>query len=479
MRPGSSPFRRLAPQTSTASTVSTALVAGVAVVLGLAGCGSPTGTGPAALPGTEEYFATPCPEPGVRPAGTEFTYWSMWTADEPQARVLQHAVDCFTEKTGVQVTVQWLGRKLLTQNVAPALNAGEVPDLIDQDLSQLKAAVVAPGGTQSVEDVYGMKVGEGDRTVEDVLARYSHDLPQHADAEGNRFLVPYEMITNAWWYDRNTHPDLTPPRTMDELFALFEQELQAGRPAISQDGDISHYNAYFFTQLAARFVGPGGIAAAAADRTGESWRTEPGFLAAARLVERIATGGYFAEGWDAAKFPQVQQRWADGETAYTFNGTWLPSETREYLNKQGGGREIQYGSFQFPMSEGATHDIVEQMPIGFAVPAPARNAEPAKAFIAYVLHKDILQGIPTVSDNLAPRTDLPVPADLADAKAALDDPDKEHTLVMDGLDGLFGGTYVDTVFFPADDALLRGQITAEQFIDRMATDTATYWKSRG
>ncbi|WP_245573864.1 ABC transporter substrate-binding protein [Amycolatopsis nigrescens] len=451
-------------------------------VLGLTACGTPTGQetaggGENKLPGADQYLSAPCPEPGVKPAGKQFTYWSMWTADEPQGKVLKKAIDCFTQKTGVAVDVQWLGRKLLTQNVAPALNTDDVPDLVDQDLNQMNAAVVAPGGTQSVEDVFSLKVGEGDKTVRDVLAPTSFEMPQNKDAAGKPVLVPYELISDAWWY-RKESGQITPPKTMPELFGLFDKSKQAGKPAISQDGDINDYNTYFFTQLAARYVGPGGLARAVQDRTGEAWR-DPGFLKAAQLVEQLAKGGYLVDGWDASKFPQVQQRWADGESDYIFNGSWLPSETREYLGKQGGGKAISYGSFQFPMPDGATHDIVEQLPIGFSVLAKAKNPEPAKAFIAYLLNKDLLAGIPAVSDNLTPRPDLPVPDDLKEIKAVLDDPKKEHMLIKDGIDGLFGGKYVDGVFYPISNAALKGTITAQQFVDQLVVKTAEFWRAQG
>src|SRR5882724_1309557 len=100
----------------------------------------------------------------------------MWTADDPQGKVLKHAFDCFTKQTGVKVDVQWLGRKFLTQNLAPALNTDTVPDLFDQDISQVKAAVVTPGGTQGVDDVLSMKIGEGDKTVKDVVPSTFYDL---------------------------------------------------------------------------------------------------------------------------------------------------------------------------------------------------------------------------------------------------------------------------------------------------------------
>jgi raffinose/stachyose/melibiose transport system substrate-binding protein len=129
------------------------------------------------------------------------------------------------------------------------------------------------------------------------------------------------------------------------------------------------------------------------------------------------------------------------------------------------------------MPEGATHKVVEQLPIGFAVTAKAKHPEAAKAFMAYVLNKDILAGIPTVADNLTPRADLAVPDSLKDIKAALEDPAAEHAIFMDALDGLAAGKWVDNVFYPLDNDLLKGKITARQFIDRLAAKQAEFWKT--
>ncbi|MGX7824986.1 ABC transporter substrate-binding protein [Actinokineospora sp. 24-640] len=467
------------------STRLTVIAAAAALVL--AGCGGPTeagggggGEAPLALPGVDDYLNAPCPEVGTKPASDkELTYWSMWTQDEPQGKVLSKAIRCFTDKTGVQVNVQWLGRKLLTQNVAPALNTDTVPDLFDQDVSQVKAAVVAAGGTQPLDDVLDYKIGEGDKTVRDVVPAGYYDIPQNKDKDGKIFEIPYEILGNAWWYDKDAFPDLKQPQTMDELFALFDKAKADGMAAISQDGDINFYNAYFYTQIAARYVGPGGLEKAALDKTGQAWKADPGLQEAASHVERMAKGGYFIDGWDAAKFPQIQQRWADGESAFLFVGSWGPSETREYLNKQGGDKGVNYGSFQFPTPEGATHKVVEHLPIGFAVTAKAKHPEAAKAFIAYVLNKDILSGIPAVADNLTPRSDLAVPDSLKDVKSALEDPAAKRAIFMDGLDGLAAGKWVDNVFYPLNNELLKGTISAQQFIDGLAAKQAEFWKTAG
>ncbi|AHH95504.1 ABC transporter substrate-binding protein [Kutzneria albida] len=458
-----------------------AVACGATLTLVLSACGGASGgadAGDTALPGADQYLASACPQSAVQPTDKQLTYWSMWTADEPQGKVLKHAIDCFGKQTGVKVDVQWLGRKFLTQNLAPALNTDTVPDLFDQDVSQVKAAVVTPGGTQGVDEVLGMKVGEGDKTVKDVVPATFYDTPQNKDAAGHLVQIPYELIGNAWWYDKSQVPGFTAPKTTDELFALFDKAKSAGKAAVSQDGDINFYNAYYFTQLAQRFVGPGGLIKAASDKSGQSWKSDPGFLKAAQIVEKLAKGHYFVDGWDASKFPQIQQRWADGEASYLFVGSWAPSETREYLAKQGGGKKIDYGSFQFPMPAGATHDVVEQLPIGFSLTAKAKHPETAKAFMAYFLNSAILKGIPAVADNISSRPDLDVPADLKEVKAALDNTAKEHNIFMDGLDGAFGGKFVDSVFYPVDNDLLKGKLSAEQFVDQLAAKTADYWKSQ-
>jgi raffinose/stachyose/melibiose transport system substrate-binding protein len=464
-----------------------ALVLTAAVSLVLAGCGSTDdpaagGNAPAGddgkLVGEQEYLNAPCPEPGVKPTQKEFTYWSMWTKDEPQGRVLQKAFKCFEEKAGVKVNVQWLGRKFLTQNVAPALNTDTVPDLIDQDISQVKAAVVDVGGTQGLDDVLAMKVGEADKTVKDVIPSFLYDIPQAKDKDGKLFSVPYEVLSNGWWYDKNKQKDFKEPTSTEELFAALDKAKAAGG-AIAQDGDIDFYNAYFLTQIAEKYVGAGGIQKAVDDKTGQQWKTEPGFLKAAQYVEKLAKGGYFLDGWDAGKFPQIQQRWADGEAAFLFVGSWGPSETREYLGKQGGGATINYGSFQFPKPADATHDTIEFLPIGWTVTKKAKNAEAAKAFIAYFANKDLARGIPAVADNLAPRAELPVPDDLKQLNTALTDSKKEKVIFMDSIDSLYEGTYVKNVFYPLNNDLLKGKISAQQFVDQIGPKTAEFWTSRG
>lgn len=56
--------------------------------------------------------------------GVELTFWSMWTNTEPQGKVLQEAVDAFSDETGAEVTIEWKGRDI-KNIVSSALEAEE------------------------------------------------------------------------------------------------------------------------------------------------------------------------------------------------------------------------------------------------------------------------------------------------------------------------------------------------------------------
>lgn len=439
-----------------------------------AGDGSPSKDEGVALVAKKEFLESACPDLGLKFSGKSFSFWSSWTEQEPQAEVLKKAISCFEETTGAKVDVQWLGRASITQNVLPALSTDKVPDLVDSDIERLGAALISTGAVQSLEDVLSMKVGEGDKTVKDVLAPKALDVPQGLDEAGDHTFVPGLIFGDAWWYNKNLVKDFEKPTTIDDMFELFDKAKDSGIAAVAQDGDVSFYNAYFYTTLAEQFVGAGGLTAAASDKTGESWTKEPGLLESAKIVERLASGDYLVDGWDAGKFPQGQQGWADGNAAYNFNGTWLPVEIGEYLKKSPGSAAVEFGSFQMPAPDGATHNVVEAQPAGYVIPKKAANADVAKAFIAYSLNKDLLRGFPAMTNNITARPDLEVPDNLKDVQAAIDSAE-ELTIFEDGLGSLAGGTYASEVFWPNSDALLKGKLSAEEFVEEMAAETKTFW----
>ena len=388
----------------------------------------------------------------------------MWNEGEPQQEVLQGIIDSFEADTGVEVDVLWGGREILT-SVRAALSAGEAIDLVDLDAEPLYGALVVTGETQSLAATLGRTIPGESNTVADVIP--SAFLDVYA-VDGEPHLIPYEVISSGIHYDGSRLAELgiEPPGTWDEFIAA---SLAAGENAVQADGLINFYNAYWLYWLMVRHGGPGAFYEAASDSTGEAWRSAPMRAAVADLVELVESGA-LADGYDGSNYPLAQQEWAIGNGTFMVNGTWLASETSSYA-KPG----FEYRLLSFPTVAGG-HESAELYQIGWVVPDAAAAPSAAQDFIAYALNRDRLAGIADVAKNLTPRTDIGVPPEIQDAADIFAAEPAVHR-IYDGVQGDFPD-YWATIFLPLDDQLFFGQISGDEFIDRIAAATADHWATR-
>ncbi|MET8829836.1 ABC transporter substrate-binding protein [Streptomyces sp. NPDC004610] len=407
-------------------------------------------------------------------------YWSMWREGEPQQKVLRSALDAFTEETGIEVEVQWSGRQVL-QQVAPRLNSGNPPDLTDQDGTLLHAALGE--GALGLQDVFDARItGEGHQVSEVVPESL---VATARTGDGQPMVVPYEVIGSTLWFNGKKHPGLAGQDRLSwsEFTAILDGLSGQGRTPLALDGDIAGYDTYWMTWSIVRHGGVGLLNRACADRTGAAW-DDPAFLAAARDIHRLIDQGYFPEDFNATKFPAQQTAWAAGtnRTDFLLMGTWAPGETGEALKKSGKdvASLIDYRSVKYPEVEGGKgNDAAQAGVIGFSVPAKARNAEAAKEFIRFFLHKDRLTGISTEADNLTPRTDIPAPATLADFGKEYAAADGQYFQPNDDC-GTVAAGWVTDVWEPVVVDLFNGGTDgAEGFVRAIKEKSVAYYRNNG
>ena len=119
-----------------------ALLLALVMVMALAACGA-SEPAPTDAPKTDEPVATEgnAAEP-KKYEGVEITYWSMWSAGEPQALVIEEAAKAYEAETGAKVNIEWKGRDVKTL-LSAALEAGEKFDVFDDDYTRI-GQVYAP-----------------------------------------------------------------------------------------------------------------------------------------------------------------------------------------------------------------------------------------------------------------------------------------------------------------------------------------------
>ncbi|WP_167382940.1 ABC transporter substrate-binding protein [Streptomyces mangrovisoli] len=398
-----------------------------------------------------------------------FTYWSMWKQNEPQAKVIQAAITQFTKDTGIKVSIQWKGRQVV-QQLAPTLNTANVPaDLVDSSDRFAYAQLQATGQALDLTPVLDLSIpGETGNTVGGVVPAKYRDL---STTDGTLWQIPYEVITTQLWYDGHALPDVAaePPATWAEFTELLaRRRAERGDGPLALDGDIPDYAAYWTYYAVLRGLGPGAFGKAATDKSGARLKAD-GFVDALRHVEKLVSGGDFTKGYDGSKWPAIQQKWAKGKSDFLLLGTFAPSETAEFATSG-----FTYRSMPFPAFTEGGDSSQDISLIGFSIPKKAKNTAAAQKFIAYFLAKKHLQGIATQAKNITPRADIDAPAELADAQKAL----TEGTVVktLDGVKETAAEWYTK-VFLPLNTKFITGHLTAKSFADKLAHDSAAYWKT--
>ncbi|MGI8418623.1 MAG: ABC transporter substrate-binding protein [Nakamurella sp.] len=425
----------------------------------------------AAIALTFSVGATACSSSSANPgsgagAGDSFTYWSMWKVGEPQQKVIATAIADYQKQTGAKVSVQWQGRSNM-KKLVPALNTNTVPDLVDGSYLSGEQTLAGTDQALGLKDAYAQTI-DG-TTVSKLIPQKYTDAVDIKLSDGQPWMVPYQIQSDAIWYNGAKYPDLAknPPKTWDEFMAELNKVKAAGVAPIAADGDIAGYNSAWLTTLIVRTGGPGAFKKLAADKTGQAWK-QPAALDAAKKVEQLAKGSYFIKGYQASKFPFQQQQWAVNKAAFIYMGSWLPTESGSYAAPG-----FDYKSFPFPTTGDGDSMRVDFS--GFMVPKKAKNADAAQKFAAFFLNK-------TYQDDWATKAKrIPVRADAAStpALAGVQNAIKSATAFRQGNDAEAYPGYDEKVFQPNSDKLFLGKFTAAQFVDAMANDQATYWKAQG
>ncbi|MEV0792561.1 ABC transporter substrate-binding protein [Kribbella sp. NPDC050459] len=409
-------------------------------------------------------------DPAGTSAGGQITVWSMWSEGEYGQRFLQRTIEDFTKETGIKVTVAWKGRGV-DKAILPTLNTPNPPaDVVEGGVQQIAESLGETGGILDLSDVYAAKVPGEDVTVAEVVGKYKSSA-QPMDGTGTLGAVravPYWLSADGIWYNSAVFPELktAPPKTWDEFKKLLDSRKAAGRRPLAVDGSIPAYNWRYYDAFVRSLAGDGAVVKAATDKTGQTWR-QPAYLKAAKHVEELAKGDYFVEGFEATKFPAVENMWADNQSDFIVMGSWLPAEVQPVLASG-----FEPSVFPFPGVDGQSAPKSPVVADGFGIVSKSENIEAAKKFVAYLVSEKVQRRVASEMNQFPLRAGAEAPKGMAALKTFLDDGGVSESRYPAGM-----SDWRKEVFASNDDQLIFGKITAEEFVEQMATGTASYWKS--
>lgn len=272
----------------------------------------------------------------VAAEGKTIVYWSMWEAAEPQGQVIQKAVDAYMAETGNKVDLQFKGRTGIREGLQPALDAGTVIDLFDEDIDRVN-------GTWGA---YLMDLEELAKAA-DYEATANVGLMAAVRNSGGGVLksIPYQPFLFNYFYNIEIFEKAgitEVPATWAAFLDACQKIKDAGFIPVTTD------DAYILCTLGyhlARLVGEPQVDKIVKEGL---WAEDPAVLRAAQDLEDMAKKGFFSPTIASSVFPTNQNgELALGEAAMYLNGSWLPNEVKNMT-----GPDFKWGCFSYPALEG-------------------------------------------------------------------------------------------------------------------------------
>lgn len=418
------------------------------------------------------FAATPAIARGGGEAGeaVELTFWSMWNEGEPSATVFRQWIrDYEKARPGAKVKVVFNGRENQTK-LRTALAGGTKVDLMDQDALQVAGGLMVDNmGYRLNEMIAEAKALDDGTPFADIFVPGT--LEQNMADDGSIYLVPYILITVAFWYDNRIFDEagVSDPQTWQDFMGVCEKIEQTGVTSVAADGGADQYLEMYFYHLTQRFEGSGFLQAAAEDKTGAAW-DHPSF---AKALDRCAEvrDKYFIEGWEGFVWPAGQMELAVGNAAMELCGSWLPNELKTATDP-----DFDWGGFAFPTVPGGKGKItdMEAYLLSWMVMKDSAHPEDAFHFINFCMNKDNQTQMVNESLNASARKGLAWPDVIKDGEQMF----AKATSTFEGLDWIQSKhtEYFTTIFRPTLREFWHRQIPADEFISKMKEKTVQHWK---
>jgi raffinose/stachyose/melibiose transport system substrate-binding protein len=343
-------------------------------------------------------------------SGTKLVYWSMWNEAEPQGQAIAQAAEAFTKETGIKMDINFNGREI-RQTLQPALDAGEVIDIFDEDVGRVNTTW--GNYLLTLDSYYSQSYPTtGGQPYASVIHKSLVDLARDLGG-GSLKVVPYQPMAYIVHYNKdlfNQAGITTLPKTWDEFLDVCAKLKAIGVAGITVD---DAYMAALFGYTIDRIVGLD-ASKAMVDNNDFSG---PQVLRFGEIWENMARNGYIHPNAAANVFPSGQvNEFAQGRAAMYLNGTWLPNEIK------GNAPNFNWGEFAYPAIDPAgdgpnANNYGSQC---FGINKNTKSPAEAFRFLVWMTTGEWDTVLARESIGIPMASNAQWPVQLADAKAVVD-----------------------------------------------------------
>ena len=293
------------------------------------------------------------------------------------------------------------------------------------------------------------------------------------------FGVPNELVLFLIHYNRKAFDEMgvKPATTWPEFLQLCatinDKGKAKGMKPIAVSGPTDVYCGHWWDRMIQRQVGRAEVEKVAFGSA--HLRDNPGFLAAAKEIEKLPKNDWFMDGYQGADFTAAQALFFQGKAAMIHMGSWLLSEMADVVPK-----DFQTGVFDFPTVPDGKGDQGSMFGTThiWSIPNPSIskshpvNVDLAVEYLKRFTGKDHTAKRASQIDAISPVVGVTSPPRLPGADQLIAKAAKSEFIVY--YYGIHWDTALWAAWYPPVQALFLKKIDAETLIKQMDDNLDKY-----
>ena len=272
----------------------------------------------------------------------------------------------------------------LQKQTGLALSGNDVPDVLQVNNARGDMGAFVADGLLTDLTGYAEAYGWTDRFAESVLSKMTYSADGITFGEGNLYGLPQTGEVCGIYYSQKKLDELgaSAPTTWDELFTLVDTAKEGGEQPIML-GNLDQWPAlHVFGPLQANFVDAKTIVTLGMGNAGADWTSEDNVAALTRLAE-WGSSGALGDSPNGLAYDDAWPEYTKGTGVLLIGGSWLGPDMEAVM-----GEDLR---FMAP-PPGADGKVATTGGTGipFSIPAKAKSAAAAAAFIDFITSDDAM-----------------------------------------------------------------------------------------
>lgn len=278
----------------------------------------------------------------------------------------------------------------LKNQVSLALSGNDVPDVVQVNNARADMGQFVRAGQLLDLTPYSEAYKWEDRFSPSVLSKVRYSSDAATFGEGNLYGLPQTGEIVGIFYSTKKMETLgaEPPTTWEEYFTLLDDALAAGEQPMVL-GNIEKWPAlHVFGPMQAHFVDTEEVVKLAMGNAGASWLDDGNMMA----MEQFGTWGsekYFGPSPNGLDYDPAWTDFTKGTGVFLPGGSWLGTDMEAAM-----GDDLHF--MAPPPAKDGKLATTGGTGIPFSIPAAAKNADAAAAYIDFITTEDAMQ---VIADN--------------------------------------------------------------------------------